>query len=88
VVNDVRGALWKSRHTSDNELFAEIDAAEYERRESARAEMADIGRANDAWRYAFTRSHMPSVSLTPVDKPKSGFVRHSPAPSPGSTYAA
>lgn len=76
VVNDVRAARWMRNHTSENELFAEIDRGEYERRESARAEIASLDRAKDAWQYAFTRSHLVGGTLTPQDRPKAGWTRH------------
>lgn len=79
IVNDARGSRWMRNHTSDNEVFAEIDANEYERREATRAALTNPDLAKDAWRYACTRSHMPSGTLTPYDAPKSGWVRHAKA---------
>lgn len=75
IVNDAQGSQWMRNHTSDNEVFQEIDDIEYQRRKAARAEIASIDRAKDLCRYVNTRSHAPGISLTPPDRIRSGYQR-------------
>jgi len=71
VVEDFRRMLWKLRHTSDAELFRELEAAQDKDRLAARADLTDPARARDAWRYAFTLSH----SVTRHDHPDHHVAR-------------
>lgn len=66
--------LWLT--TSDNALLQQIDDTATERREAAQAEVGSLDRAKDAWRYAFTRSCMPSAARGPFDRTPAGWVRH------------
>jgi len=69
-----------SRHcwltTSDNELNHTLDTVQRDKADAAKAQIADVNLGKEAWNYAFRTTHTTSVSLTPPDRPKSGFVRH------------
>lgn len=72
---EVMDFLWRT--TSDDALSQMDDAGLVAKQAAARAEMLDEGRAADAWRYLFTRSH----AITRVDDPTrdrvaSGRTRH------------
>lgn len=85
IVKEFEASRYRWLHAGNNDLFQQLDDAEDERRANARKDVADIDRAKDAWKYAFTVSHTTSASLTPEDKPRSGFVRHT---KPETTHAA
>lgn len=74
IVRDFERSRWLWLHTSENEFWRRIDATD--ERDAARAQISNPDLAKDAWRYAFTRSHMPSASLTPDLGPKAGWSRH------------
>lgn len=58
IVEDFREMDFLYRHVSDNELFQALDDRAEARRMEARAELTDPARGRDAWRYAFTLSHL------------------------------
>lgn len=78
IVFDLQRADWLHRHRSENEFWQEIDDAQSADAERTRAELTDKHRADDAWQYAFTRSHSLAVTSTPKDRVRSGFTRHTP----------
>jgi hypothetical protein len=87
IVQDFARSRYHWLTTSDNAVQHSLDTAHRDRAEAAHAELASVDRAKDAWKHAFTLTHTTSVSLTPPDTPKSGFVRH-PKPSPAASPAA
>lgn len=79
IVHDFAESRYRWLHETDAQLFAGFDEAQERKRAEARAEIADLDRAKDAYKYAFTSSFGAAVSsvgtrTTPV---RSGFVRHS-----------
>lgn len=76
IVHDFARSRFLWLHSADNALEKAGDAADDARVTAARNEVASVDRAKDAWKYAFTTSHMPSASLTPEIKPKAGWTRH------------
>lgn len=66
IVDDFRRMDWLYRTTSDEQLFDALDAPQEAARAASRAELVDPYKATDAWRYLFTRSHAPGISLTPA----------------------
>lgn len=68
VVRDFQVSQWRMRHTSDDQLFREIDQPDEARKEAARAEMQDRHRAGDAYRTAFHSNFGYAVSS--VAKPE------------------
>lgn len=81
IVENVRLAYYDHLRTSEDDVIAEIERQEAADRLVRENDLTDPGRAREAHRYAFTQSHAPGISLTPVDRVKSGRVRH-PIPSP------
>jgi len=77
LVERVRHAHYDHQNTSDNEFFRQMDAVVEEQRRANAKDLADPGRAREAWKYTFTRSHAPGISLTPKDRVRSGYTRHS-----------
>jgi hypothetical protein len=75
IVSDARASQWLRDHTSDNQLFQEIDAQAYEKRQAARAEIADRERGRAVYQYVKQLNVMPSASLTPKQPVRSGFQR-------------
>lgn len=75
IVKDFRRSRHRWLTTSDAELQRTLDDPAEERRAAAHAEIASVDRAKDAWRYAFTRSFMPSAARGPVDRVKAGWQR-------------
>lgn len=78
IVEDFRQSRFRWLTASDASLEREIESVTTERRAAAIADVASVDRAKDAWHYAFTRSHMPSASLTPAERPKAGRTRWTP----------
>lgn len=76
VVQDFARSRFRWLHTSQNAAEAQLDAGEQERQQASHAALTNPDLAKDAWQYAFTRSHMPSASLTPDIGPKAGWTRH------------
>ena len=76
LVNQVALAWWDHRHTSDSEFFQQMDTADAAEKARLEADLTDRGRANEAWRYAFTKSHWVGGSLTPTPRPSSVRVQH------------
>lgn len=74
IVDAFRRMDWLYRTTSDDELDRMLDAPKERQREEARAEFSDMGRATDAWRYLFTRSHWYGADPT-RQRVRSGFTR-------------
>ncbi len=72
IVDDFRRMDWLYRHTSDDELDRALDAPKEEQQAAAHAELTDPGRATDAWRYLFTRSHWYGDDRQ-RQRPRSGF---------------
>ncbi len=60
IVEDFRRADWLYRTTTDEAFIEALEAPRLAARHEARNELTDYGRAADAWRYAFTRSHLVS----------------------------
>lgn len=65
ITFDFRRMEWLYHHTSDDELDRLLNDPLERARADARGEIRDHGRAADAWRYAFTRSH----AVTRLDDP-------------------
>jgi hypothetical protein len=63
-------------HTSSNEVWQGMDDAEEAQKIAAKTDMMDDARHGDAWRYAFTKSHSMATTLTPTERPKTGWTRH------------
>ena len=88
IVKDFAESRFRWLHTSDNAVFHALDTEQRDRAEAAQKEVGSIDRAKDAWHYAFTRTHTTSASLTPPDKPRSGFVRHAIPSSSENSHAS
>jgi hypothetical protein len=80
IVDDFRRMDWMYRNISDDQLDRMLNAPYEQGREAARADIRDEARARDAWRYMHTLNIAPGISLTPKDRVRSGFTRHSPSP--------
>lgn len=79
VVMDFERSRWRWLHTSDADAERQIDESDRERAQLSHGALTNPDLAKEAWRYAFTRSHMPSASLTLYDAPRSGWTRHAKA---------
>lgn len=77
IVADFERSRWLWLHTSDNEMQQDLDDSGTVERDASRRALSNPDLAKDAWRYAFTQSHLVGGSLAPVDRPRSGWVRHS-----------
>jgi hypothetical protein len=77
IVDDFRRMDWLYRHTSDDAVLRALNADKDRAAADAVAEFADIGRARDAWRYVFTRSHWVG-DPGQRQRPRSGFTTHRP----------
>jgi hypothetical protein len=80
IVDDFRRMDWMYRNTTDDQLESMLDAPQEQARAAARADLRDEARARAAWRYMHTLNIAPGISLTPTDRVRSGFTRHSPSP--------
>lgn len=76
IVADFARSRFLWLHAGNDALQQALDATDAERAASAQRELGSVDRAKDAWKYAFTQSHMPSASLTPEIGPKAGWTRH------------
>jgi hypothetical protein len=63
IVEDFRRADWMHRNTSDAEFERLLDAPKEQARAEARADLADAGRARDAWRYCNVLNTAPGIQL-------------------------
>lgn len=59
LVEDFRAAT----HQLRQDFLAQMDAEEHAHKAALEADLADPGRAREAWRYAFTRTHHVGGSL-------------------------
>lgn len=80
VVDDFRCRDWCYRHFSDNDVQRMLDAPHDDKLAESRADLTDVGRARDAWRYAFTRSHWYGDRPGRDRGPRSGFRRDTVSP--------
>lgn len=78
IVADFGMSQWLWFHSTADEPVDRADIAREANLAAARRDMSDPGRARDFHRYAFTRSHLVGGTLTPQDRPKTGWTRHSP----------
>ena len=80
MVRDIRYTAWLNEHESDAEFEASLDAEREAKQKAAEADLVDAGRARDAWRYGFTRSH----AVTRLDERvrRSSVVRDITPPKP------
>lgn len=76
IVRDFAISQYLWRHAREDEPLGRQDIEKQSKIAAARADIADIGRARDAWKYAFTRSHLVGGTLTPAQRVKSGWLRH------------
>lgn len=77
IVNAVARSRWSLHHTSDNELFQQIDTADADKKAAHEAEMRDVGRGRDAFSTAFHSNFGYAVkSVAKPDTVKAGRVRH------------
>lgn len=80
LVRDIRYTIWRNTHESDAEYEASLDAEREAEQRAAHADLTDRARANEAWRYGFTRSH----AVTRLDERvrRSSVVRDITPPKP------
>lgn len=57
LVAQVRADDFYQRHTTESAFWADYQAVEDKATAEREAQLTDPHRANDAWKYAFTRSH-------------------------------
>jgi hypothetical protein len=82
VVRDFQVSQWRLRHTTDAQLFRDIDAPDEARKIAAQEEMRDRYRAGDAYRTAFHSNFgraVSSVTNTDVDTRSSARTRVVPS---------
>lgn len=77
IVEDYRRAVWLAAHTTDDELFEQIEQRNAAAQMAARNDITDPARHRAAWRYAFTRSHaVTRRDQTTANSVKAGRIRH------------
>jgi len=77
LVEDFRAATMQLRM----DYLAQMDAEEHAHKAMLEADLADPGRAREAWRYAFTRSHAPGARIQSVRRlPSTVTVHRTPTP--------
>lgn len=80
IVHAFQASRWRWLHATDRTLEEQIYQQDAKRKATAHAEISDVHRAADAWRYAFTRSHYFGDKRGQDLGPKSGFIRQPIAP--------
>jgi hypothetical protein len=76
VIEDFIRSRWLMEHTSDDELFRQMDAETDALKEQARKEMQDEGRARELCRYVNTRSSSDALTPKTTTPLRSGWTRH------------
>lgn len=77
LVEDFRAATQQLR----SDFLAQMDAEEHAHKAMLEADLADPGRAREAWKYAFTRSHAPGAPIQSVRRiPSTTTVHRTPTP--------
>lgn len=73
IVHDYQRMTWLYEHLTDDEVDHALNDRHEQAKLASRADLTDPARGRDAWRYVFTRSHAPGISLTTQQPHRSGF---------------